>query len=423
MAKAAFEPHRGFAGTELLDPRARDSIVFRMLQPLRGATQKVGLAPAERPGPCRIDGLPDTAAVGDDKQILRYVPDPVALPGLFLDPLRQRRVQFGELVGQLAVALLALPQRLLRQHLLGDVGVGPDQADRLALFVALDGGLDRNPARLAVARANDAVLHAVFAHAARDGVAEFPFGRLAILRMDAVHPVFMGLIDGVRRQAVNQQIFRRPPVAKAGPQIDLETADPAELLHPRQLGLALPEHRGGKVIPGHVAAHHEHAAYTVVFVDRAVAVGPVDLLQTAVARHRNQLVLMPGGAAAAHHLRDLRPDDVPDFRPALPPALTERAGMTLGAHGLAIGVVVELNEFRAPPDEHRVVGVEQDAHRCAQALRPGLGFAERRCRPVMGPRQRAHLAAAGKKIRRGRSGDFQHPGWSIARFGPIGDAE
>ena len=385
-----------------------------MLQPFRGAVQQFGLAPAERSGPGRIDRSPDAVAIGDQQQVLRHVPDPVALPGLFLDALRQRRIQFGELVGKLAVSLLALPKRLLRHHLLGDIAVRADQADGRSILVALDGGFDRNPPRLAVARPDDPVLHAVFAHVAGDGIAEFPFGGFAVLGMDALHPVLMGLVGGIRRQPVNQQIFRRPAVAEAGAEVDLEPADPADLLHPRQFGLALPQGGGGDDIPGHVPADHQHAADAVIFVDRAVAVGPVDLLQPAVTRHRHQLVLVPGGAAAAHHLLDLRTDDVPDFSPALAPALAERARMALRSHGLAIGVVVELDEFRTPPDEHRVVGVEQDAHRGAQALRPAFRRSQRSRRPVMGARQRSHFPAAGEKIRRTRFTDFQHSGRSVA---------
>src|SRR5258707_9651334 len=114
---------------------------------------------------------------------------------------------------------------------------------------------------------------------------------------------------------------------------------------------------------GHVAANDKHAADAVVFVNRAEAVGPVDLLQPAVTRDRNELVLMPGRASAAHHLFDLGTDIVPDFSPALPSALSKRARVALGSHGLAVSVVVELNEPLAPPDEQPVVGFQPDAHR------------------------------------------------------------
>ena len=153
-------------------------------------------------------------------------------------------------LGQRAEFLFALPQRLLRHHLFGDIGVRADQADGLAVLVALDGGSDRNPAHLAVAGTNDPVLHGIFADVAGDGVAEFLFGGFAILGMDAPDPVLVGLVGRIRRQPVNQQIFRRPAIAEAGPQIDLEAADPADLLHARQFGFALPQRRGRADNPG-----------------------------------------------------------------------------------------------------------------------------------------------------------------------------
>ena len=178
--------------------------------------------------------------------------------------------------------------------------------------------------------------------------------------MEALHPILMRFMGSVLRQSVNQQIFRRPPIAESGSQIDLEPADAADLLNAREVGLSLPQRGGSHVFHGYVAANDEHASNAVVFIDRTVTVGPVNLLQPAVARDRDQLVLVPGGAAATHYLLDLRADDVPDLRPAFPSALTERARMALRSHGLAIGVVIELNEFWTPPDEHRVVGVQQD---------------------------------------------------------------
>src|SRR5712675_415311 len=193
------------------------------------------------------------------------------------------------------------------------------------------------------------------------------------------------------------QKLGRPAIAEAGSQIDLESADPPQLLHARELGLAFAQPDGSKMLLGHVAANHEHAADAIVFVDRAETVGPVDLLELAVTRDRNELVLMPRRAPAAHHLLDLRTDNVPDFSPALASTLAKRARVALRPHGLAIGVVIELNEIGAPPDEHRVVGVEQNPHRGAQALRPGLRLPERTARPVIGAHQRAHLPATGEK--------------------------
>src|SRR4051812_129847 len=349
-----------------------------MRQPFRGTVQQFRLAPAKRPGPGRVYGLPDTVEIGDHEQILRHVPDAVAFPGLFLDPFGQRGIQARELIGELAIFLLALPQRPLRFHLLGDIAVRADQADRLAVLVALDGGSHGNPAQLAVARTNDAVLHGIIAHAAANGIAKLLFGSFAIGRMDPAHPVFMAFVDRIRRQPMDQQIFRRAAIAEAGAQVALEPADPADLLHPRELGFALAQRRGGDMLAGDVAAHHQHAADTVVLVDRAVAIGPPDLLEPAVARHRHQLVLVPGRAAAAHHLLNLRADNGPDFFPAFAARLAQRARVPLRTHGLAIGVVIELDQLGTPPDEHRLVGIEQDAKRGPQALRPAVRRPDRR---------------------------------------------
>src|SRR6266702_5957224 len=107
---------------------------------------------------------------------------------------------------------------------------------------------------------------------------------------------------------------------------------------------------------------------------------------------------MPRRPAAAHHLLDLGTDNVPDFGPALASALPECARMALGSHGLAIGVVIKLNELWTPPDEHRVVGIQQDAQCGPQALRPVLRRPQRIGGPIVRPRQRAHFAAASEKI-------------------------
>jgi len=52
-------------------------------------------------------------------------------------------------------------------------------------------------------------------------------------------PSLVRLVDRFGRQPVDQQIFRRAAIVETGAQIDLEAADPAHLLHARQLGFAL----------------------------------------------------------------------------------------------------------------------------------------------------------------------------------------
>ena len=119
---------------------------------------------------------------------------------------------------------------------------------------------------------------------------------------------------------------------------------------------------------GRFGAHHQDAANAIgrIFViDGTVAIGPVDVLEPTVPGDRDQGVFLPGGAATRHDLVDLRPDDVPDFRPYLARGPANGTGMPFGAYRAPIGVVVEAQQVRPPPDVHRVPGVEQQADRGA----------------------------------------------------------
>ena len=107
---------------------------------------------------------------------------------------------------------------------------------------------------------------------------------------------------------------------------------------------------------------------------------------------------MPGRAVAAHDQVDLRADDVPYLLPAFRAALAERAGMALRPQRFTVGVVVELDEVRPPPDKHGMLCGKNDPQRGAKALRPGLGRPQNAGLPVVGPRQGSHFAAAAEKF-------------------------
>ena len=76
----------------------------------------------------------------------------------------------------------------------------------------------------------------------------------------------------------------------------------------------------------------------------------------------------------------------------------QSARMSFGAHRLAVGIVIELDEFRSPPNEHRVARGENEPHRNPKTLRPCFRRAERRFRPVVFSRESAHLAAASQEV-------------------------
>jgi hypothetical protein len=81
---------------------------------------------------------------------------------------------------------------------------------------------------------------------------------------------------------------------------------------------------------GSLGADDQHSADSMrsgELIDRAVTVGPIDVLQFAVADDRHELVFVPGGGVAAHHLFDLRTDDGPDLRPRFLARHSENGGM------------------------------------------------------------------------------------------------
>ena len=106
--------------------------------------------------------------------------------------------------------------------------------------IALDLGLDRDPAHLSVVRPDNAVFGIVVAHVAFDGVDELPLGPFAILWMDAPHPVLVRFGGSFRRQAVDLQILGRTAVAESRcSRNDLHAADLADLLDAREIGFAV----------------------------------------------------------------------------------------------------------------------------------------------------------------------------------------
>ena len=157
-------------------------------------------------------------------------------------PHRHRRA-----VGDQAEPLLALAQGFLRQHAVGDVDMGADEPQRAALRIALDLGDDIDPPDLAVVRPDDAVLRAVLLALTRQRVEELFQRWLAIVGMDAVDPVLVGLVPGVGRQAVDDEVFGRAPILEAFAKIDFDAADLADALDARQLRLALLQRAKGVI--------------------------------------------------------------------------------------------------------------------------------------------------------------------------------
>ena len=56
--------------------------------------------------------------------------------------------------------------------------------------------------------------------------------------MDPLDPVFVGFVGRIRRQAVDDEIFRRAAVLESVAEVDFDAADAPDALDPRQFGFA-----------------------------------------------------------------------------------------------------------------------------------------------------------------------------------------
>jgi hypothetical protein len=137
---------------------------------------------------------------------------------------------------------------------------------------------------------------------------------------------------------------------------------------------------------------------SVLVVDRAVRERKIGFLRITLAIDVQQQVTRAGGLPAAHHLREHRPDHVPDLGPHPRPALTERMRILLRPEDGAVLVVVEDRQLGPPPDDDRERAIEADAHRRAQRLRPLGHGPEHRLRPVELSHPLGHHTAAGDDL-------------------------
>ena len=125
-----------------------------------------------------------------------------------------------------------------------------------------------------------------------------------------------------------------------------------EICKPLHLALLLPPREDG--ICGFCANHQGATNFTARLVDRAIPVGPVDILDPAVSMDGHELVLVPARFASGHNRVNLRKDDRPDLGPALLALLPQGRRMLALAETWPVGVVIKLDQVCAPPQKHRV---------------------------------------------------------------------
>jgi hypothetical protein len=149
-------------------------------------------------------------------------------------PHRDRRA-----VGDQLEALFAFAQCLVSEDPVGDINMRANQPQWLAVRTALDLGFGGDPPDLAIAGADDAVLRGELFCRSVHRIQKVLDGAVAVLRMQARDPVSMA-IDGIRRQAVNGEIFRGSlAVAETITKVDGDPGNPDDPPNAGKLSLAI----------------------------------------------------------------------------------------------------------------------------------------------------------------------------------------
>ncbi len=140
------------------------------------------------------------------------------------------------------------------------------------------------------------------------------------------------------------------------------------------------------------------AGAALVVGDRTVGEGVVGFLAVAVPLHQQKQGFVVGALVVVHRGFRARPDLIPDLPPHGRGRLTQRPGV-LAAQDRPVGVVVQVDQVVAPPDEHRLPRGQQDTHAGLETARPVLGRAERRRGPVDRPHERSGFASTREQLR------------------------
>ena len=209
--------------------------------------------------------------------------------------------------------------------------------------------------------------------------------------------------DGEGRVVLHDAIDFVAPGEFAGGEDEAPGAHFADAFGLAEVASALVEFALGEDAVGGLIAGDEDAEDMAFGVaHRAVAPGPVDVFEVAVAEDGDKLIFVPGGLTVAHDEVDTGLDGGPGFSPAIAGGLTEGAGVTSScAEGGAVGVVVKLEGVGTPPEEHGVVGGEEEIDAGEEGFGPGGNGAERGGGPVEGADTVGHFAGAEDAARGG----------------------
>src|ERR1051325_7225703 len=201
MAIPVLKAHRTAALDELPAMRERRSRILWMPELGDRHCEQLVPAPAQDRRRSRIDVGPMVGKIRNADEVFRDAPKAIAFARALRDLLLQRLVQL--LKGKLGALAL------------GDVDVRADETEWMSFGITLDFRSHGNPADLSVARTDDAVLRPVFARVAANRANKGLLVLFPVFRMNPANPILMGLVRGLRRQAVDFQIFGRASVFEA----------------------------------------------------------------------------------------------------------------------------------------------------------------------------------------------------------------
>ena len=147
----------------------------------------------------------------------------------------------------------------------------------------------------------------------------------------------------------------------------------------------------------HRRQHAADAPRRRVVGNRTVGDREMRFLDEAMATDLQKDILHPSGRPAVEGRIDQRLQDMSNFRPALAERLANRPGVLRAEHR-TVGIVVNRNVFRPPPEQQGKPVRQQEADHHPQSRGPRPDRAKRRLGPVLRPDQLAHLPAAADEV-------------------------
>ena len=220
--------------------------------------------------------------------------------------------------------------------------------------------------------------------------------------MDAPDPILVRLVHGLGRQPVDHQVFGRAPVAETVSQDDFDAADLSDLLHARELGLALAQRAFGRDALGRLDRGHQHAAdarWRGVVRHRAVAQREERILRlAAMTADAQRQILGEESAALAREHRPMQRRELLLQLPATPRETACRAPADASRPASAGSRHCRSGRNPAPSAPPSEIARRGSSRRSASGSATISRAGRAASRPIMRGDPRGHFAARGAAL-------------------------